>query len=160
MENNTRLVSLDCSTKMTGMAVWDNGEYITSHVIDCSATKDTDERIIEMSKLLWKGLDYYSPSTVYIEDTYCHGNPEVQKKLNRIQGVVFSWCIQHDADFKCIMPSAWRKHIPEFPNGRSVKREAQKAFSVQYVTEHYEIIPKTDDEADAILIGEAATRMQ
>lgn len=161
MSKTTRLISLDCSTKCSGMAVWENGNYKTSHVIDYSKIKNTDERIAEMSKALWRGLDYYSPTSIYIEDTYCHGNPDVQKKLNRIQGVIFAWCLQHDAEFHLLMPSAWRKHIPEFPNGRSVKREEQKAFSVQYVLNHYDPIndPITDDEADAILIGEAAIRM-
>ena len=160
MGQKERLVSLDCSTKCSGMAVWEDNKYKVSHVVDCSNIKDTDKRITEMSKLLWKGLDYYSPSTVYIEDTYCHGNPEVQKKLNRIQGVVFAWCLQHDAEFYCIMPSAWRKYIPEFPNGRSVKREQQKAYSIKYVQERYKISPASDDESDAILIGEAAIRMR
>lgn len=161
MGQKERIVSLDCSTKCSGIAVWENSKYKASHIIDYSKIKDTNERITEMSKSLWKALDYYSPTSIYIEDTYCHGNPEVQKKLNRIQGVIFAWCLQHDAQFNLLMPSAWRKHIPDFPNGRSVKREEQKAFSVQYVSDHYDPIndPITDDEADAILIGEAAIRM-
>lgn len=159
MKKTIKMISLDCSTKCSGMAVWDNGELTTSHIIDCSNIKDTDERISEMGKLLWKGLDYYSPTIVSIEDTYCHGNPEVQKKLNRIQGIVYAWCIMHDAEFYCIMPSAWRKHIPDFPNGKGIKREEQKKFSINYVTDNYNITPKTDDESDAILIGEGVIRM-
>ena len=57
------------------------------------------------------------------------------------------------------MPSAWRKHIPNFPNGRSVKREEQKAFSKKYVLENYGFDPITDDQSDAILIGEGVIRM-
>ena len=162
MGKKTTLISLDCSTKRTGMAIWENGKYKTSHVIDCSKIKDVDERIWEMGKLLWKGLEYYSSAsslaTIYVEDTYCHGNPDVQKKLDRIQGIVLAWCIQHDASFNYVMPSAWRKYIPEFPNGRS-KREEQKAFSMQYVADHYKIDLISDDQADAILIGEAVIRM-
>ena len=159
MNKTIRLVSLDCSTKCSGLAVWDNGKYKESHVIDMSIIKNADERQEEMGKKLWKGLDYYHPSIVYIEDTFCHGNPEVQKKLNRIQGVIFAWCITHDAEFYCIMPSAWRKYIPNFPNGKGIKRETQKEFSVKYVTDKYGFEPKTDDEADAILIGEGVLRM-
>lgn len=156
------MVSLDCSTRCTGMAVWENDKYKTSHVIDLSKNKDIDKRIIEMSKLLWSGLDYYSPTSVYIEDTYCGGNPDTQKKLNRVQGVVFSWCLQNNAQFVLLAPSTWRKYIPDFPNGKSVKRPIQKAFSVQYVSEHYDTLTDTltDDESDAILIGEAAIRMK
>ena len=152
-------MSLDCSTKCSGLAVWDNGKYITSHVINLSKIKDGEERQKQMGIMLWKGLDYYSPSIVYIEDTYCHGNPEVQKKLNRIQGVIFAWCITHNVEFHCIMPSAWRKHIPDFPNGKGIKRQEQKNFSVKYVTDKYGFIPTTDDQSDAILIGEGVLRM-
>lgn len=159
MKKAIRLMSLDCSTKCSGLAVWDNGKYITSHVIDLSKIKDGEERQKQMGIMLWKGLDYYSPSMVYIEDTYCHGNPEVQKKLNRIQGVIFAWCITHNVEFHCIMPSAWRKHIPDFPNGKGIKRQEQKNFSVKYVTDKYGFIPTTDDQSDAILIGEGVLRM-
>lgn len=159
MKQKTRLVSLDCSTKCSGLAVWDDGKYVESHIVDMSNIKDAEERQKEMGVKLWKGLDYYSPSIVYIEDTYCHGNPEVQKKLNRIQGVIFAWCITHNAEFHCVMPSSWRKHIPDFPNGKGVKRQEQKNFSIKYVEQKYGFTPKTDDESDAILIGEAAIRM-
>lgn len=155
----TRMLSLDCSTKCSGLAVWDNGKYVESHIIDMSKIKDVEERQKEMSLKLWKGLDYYRPSIVYIEDTYCHGNPEVQKKLNRIQGVIFAWCITNNVEFHCIMPSSWRKYIPNFPNGKGIKRQEQKDFSITYVTEKYNITPKSDDEADAILIGEGVLRM-
>lgn len=159
MKKAIRLMSLDCSTKCSGLAVWDNGKYITSHVIDLSKIKDGKERQKQMGIMLWKGLDYYSPSIVYIEDTYCHGNPEVQKKLNRIQGVIFAWCITHNVEFHCIMPSAWRKYIPNFPNGKGIKRQEQKNFSVKYVTDKYGFVPTTDDQSDAILIGEGVLRM-
>lgn len=159
MEKTIRFVSLDCSTKCSGIAVWDNGKYVESHIIDTSMIKDVEERQEEMGKKLWKGLDYYCPSIVFIEDTFCHGNPEVQKKLNRIQGVIFAWCITHNAEFNCIMPSAWRKHIPNFPNGKGVKREEQKNFSISYVIDKYGFEPKSDDESDAILIGEGVLRM-
>ena len=157
MSKSIRLISLDCSTKCSGLAVWDNGKYIESHVIDMSKIKDVEERQKQMGLELWKGLDYYCPSIVYIEDTYCHGNPEVQKKLNRIQGVIFAWCITNNAEFYCIMPSAWRKYIPEFPNGKG--RKELKNFSVKYVTDKYGFVPTTDDQSDAILIGEGVLRM-
>lgn len=152
--NNVKLMSLDCSTTCSGMAIWDNGEYVTSHIINCEKNKDVEERLKEMVTKLWKGLDYYSPSIVVIEDTYCHGNPSVQKKLDRIQGAIFAWCVLHSAEFHCIMPSAWRRYIEGFPNGKGVKRQEQKSFSVKYVTDKFGFKPITDDQADAILIGE------
>ena len=159
MDNITRMMSLDCSTKCTGLAVWDNGEYVKSHIIDVSKIQNVEERMQVMGIQIWRGLDKYNPSIIYIEDTYCHGNPDVQKKLNRIQGVVYAWCITHNAEFNCIMPSTWRKHIEGFPNGKGVKRQEQKDFSMKYVKDHLGIIPTTDDEADAICIGVGVINM-
>lgn len=159
MKQKTRLMSLDCSTACSGLAVWDNGKYMESHVIDMSKIKNLEERQKQMCIQLWKGLDYYNPSIVYIEDTYCHRNPDTQKKLNRIQGVIYAWCITHDAEFYCIMPSAWRSHIEGFPQGKGIKRQKQKEFSIQYFTKKYGRPPITDDESDAVLIGEGVLRM-
>lgn len=159
MKGKMKMISLDCSTKCSGMTMWENGKYKTSHVINCEQNKDVEERQKEMVMQLWKGLDYYCPSIVVIEDTYCHGNPSTQKKLDRIQGAIFAWCVTHNAEFNCIMPSSWRKYIDGFPNGKGTKRQEQKSFSVKYVTEKYNIKPKTDDESDSILIGEGFIKM-
>lgn len=155
-----RLMSLDCSTRRTGYAVWDDGEYVESNVINCDKITESEQRQKQMGLMIWKGLNYYNPSIVYVEDTYCHGNPDVQKKLNRIQGVVYAWCITHNAKFNCIMPSSWRKHIPGFPNGKGVKRQEQKNFSITYVMDKFGFTPKGDDESDAILIGLGALNMR
>lgn len=157
-DQEIKMISLDCSTKCTGLAIWKNNKYDSSHIINCEGIRNIDERSKEMGIEIWNALSYHKPNVVYIEDTYCHGNPETQKKLNRIQGVVYAWCITHGADFNCIMPSAWRKYIPDFPNGRS-KRDEHKAFSKKYVAKHYGFDPATDDQSDAILIGEGAIRM-
>lgn len=153
------MVSLDLSTKSSGFAVWKDGKYQESFVIDYSPEKNTSKRIDKMCTELWYQLELYSPTIVYAEDTYCHGNPDVQKKLNRIQGVIYAWCLIHHVEFNLLMPSAWRKYIPGFPQGKGVKRDEQKSFSVMYFTDNYGRTPESDDESDAVCIGEAAMRM-
>lgn len=156
------MVSLDLSTKVSGFSVWQcygYWKYQESFVIDFSDERDTNKRIDKMCSELWSQLDRYSPTVVYAEDTYCHGNPDVQKKLNRIQGVVYAWCLIHHVEFHLLMPSVWRKYIPGFPQGKGIKRNEQKKFSVKYFKDNYGKTPWSDDESDAVCIGEAAIRI-
>ena len=150
----TKLVSLDLATKKSGLAYFENGKYKEYYVINYEKIDDIDERTISMGKNLISALNYYKPTIVYSEDSFKGKNPKVMKALCRLHGIVMGWCLSNDVEYQFIMPSAWRKYIPDFPNGRSVKRETQKEFSIQYVIDHYGFTPKTDDEADAILIGE------
>ena len=155
-----KLLSFDCSTTCTGLAYWENKQLIESHIIDFRKLKDSDERCKQMAEMIWKALEYYKPSIVVMEDTYYSRNPDGYKKLNRLQGIIWGWCIGHKKEFNILMPSAWRKYIPDCPNGRSAKRDEQKAFAIKYVAKQYKVKAKTDDEAESILIGEALLRKQ
>ena len=153
------LISIDAATKKTGVSLWKNKRYSTSYLLDCSSINDTDERIANMCKQLWKLLNDNKPDVVYIEDTYCGNNPAVQIMLNRIQGVVYAWCLTKNKKFCIIKPSQWRKYISGFPNGKGAKRQELKDFSVSYVKKKYKI-DCGDDIADSILIGEAALAIE
>lgn len=156
-KTNTML-SLDLATKKSGLAYWVNDKYTESYVIDYEKIKDIEQRTISMAKMLIRALNYFKPSVVYAEDSFKGYNPKTMKYLSRLHGVVMGWCLDHDSEYQFVMPSSWRKYIPDFPNGRGVKRDTQKEFSVQYVTEKYGFVPKTDDESDAILVGEGMIR--
>lgn len=154
-----KTLSLDLATKKSGLAYWENNQYKESHVIDFEIIKDIEQRTISMANKLISALNYYKPSMVYSEDSFKGANPKTMKYLCRLHGVVMGWCLEHNVDYQFVMPSSWRKYIPGFPNGRGEKRPLQKQFAIQYVKEKYNIIPKTDDEADAILVGEGMIRM-
>lgn len=154
----TKMVSLDIATKKTGIAYWENTKYKESYVVDFENIEDIEERTIAMSKELIGALNYFNPNIVYAEDSYKGYNPKTMKWLCRIHGVVMGWCLEHNVDYQFVMPSSWRKYIPNFPNGRGIKRDEQKKFSITYVKNKYGITPKSDDESDAILVGEGMIR--
>ena len=154
MKTTTRMLSLDLATKKSGLAYWENGIYKESYVIDFESIKDIDERTISMGKKLIGALNYFKPDIVYSEDSFKGRNPKTMKCLCRLHGIVMGWCLENNVEYDFVMPSSWRKYIPGFPNGRGVSRDQQKYFSIKYVTEKYKITPKTDDESDAILVGE------
>lgn len=158
MGQKERLISLDLATKKSGLAYWENNKYKESHVIDFEKIKDIDERTINMGKKLISALNYYKPTVVYTEDSFKGQNPKTMKCLCKLHGIVMGWCLENKVEYHFVMPSSWRKYIPDFPNGRSVKRDEQKLFSIQYVMDIYGFTPITDDQSDAILIGEAMIR--
>lgn len=159
MGQKSIMATFDLATKKTGIAVWHNGQYKESYVINYEKIEDIEERTELMGKKLISALNYFQPTLVYSEDSFRGQNPKTVKCLCRIHGIVMGWCLEHNVEYHFIMPSAWRKYIPGFPNGRYAKRPEQKAFAVQYVKEHYGFSSITDDQADAICIGEAVIRM-
>lgn len=159
MEQKGRLVSLDLATKKSGIAYFENNKYKESYVIDYEKIKNIDERTELMGKKIISALNYFKPTLVYSEDSFKGQNPKTMKCLCKLHGIVMGWCLEHNVEYHFIMPSAWRKYIPDFPNGRGANRDEQKLFSIQYVMDVYNIKPATDDQSDAILIGEAVIRM-
>lgn len=105
---------------------------------------------------IWATLNAFHPSILYIEETYMSRNAKTTKILTRLQGVVFAWCMQNDCEFNTILPSQWRKHLSMQQS--KLKREELKEQSIQYVYKNYNILV-TDDEADAICIGDAVVKM-
>lgn len=160
MGQKERLISLDLATKKSGIAFFENKKYKESYVVDFEKNKNIDERTELMGKKLISALNYFKPTVVYSEDSFKGQNPKTLKCLSRLHGIVMGWCLEHEVEYHFIMPSSWRKYIPDFPNGRGVGRDEQKKFSIQYVMDIYNITPQTDDQSDAILIGEAAIRMR
>ena len=152
------MVTLDLATKNSGIAVWENDKYRESYVISYEKIRDIEERTVAMGKKLLSALDYFGPTVVYAEDSYKGQNPKTMKYLCRLHGIVMGWCLQHDIEYQFVMPASWRKYIPKFPNGCNGQRDEQKEFSVQYVMQHYGFSPISDDQSDAICIGEAMLR--
>lgn len=154
------MMTLDLSTTCSGLAVWENKKYRESYVIDERKIKDIDERTVSMGKKLISALNYFNPTLVYTEDSYNGKNPKTMKCLCRIHGIVMGWCIAKDVEYHFIMPSSWRQYIKDCPNGRGSNRDEQKLFAINYVKNNYHIQPKTDDEAEAICIGEAVIKFR
>ena len=152
------LVSIDGSTKKTGISHFLDGEYVNHYLLDYSKDKDAENRFGVMSLGIWGILDEIRPNIIYIEETYMHNNAQTMKTLTRLQGVVYAWCINNDCSFNTITPKAWRKLL-DFNQGKEVKREQAKMQSIEYVKNNYNMIV-SDDEADAICISAAICKTQ
>lgn len=152
MEN--KLIAIDGSTKKTGIAYFMCDKLICCDLLDFSKDKEMDSRFNIMSMGLWEILNKYKPDVIYMEETYTARNPQTTKFLTRLQGIVYSWCMNNNCEFHTIVPTQWRK-IVKFTQSKNIKRDQLKKQSVDYVWEHYKI-QVGDDQADAVCIGDAA----
>lgn len=152
-----RMVSIDSSTRCTGMAYFQDGVLKIHDVIDLSKEKDVENRTDLMGLKIMKNLFTLSPSIVYVERPRGRNNPETLRKLTTIVGMIRGFCIYNGIYFEEITPTEWRK-VLGFKQGKGVKRDEEKEQSIDFVRDNYGIAVKTDDESDAICIGTAMIR--
>lgn len=147
-------MSIDSSSSKTGYAVYDGGKLTASGVLDKSKEKDSEIRLEDMCLAILGALNKYHPQTVVIEMTVVTRGAGTQRLLSEIVGVVRGWSMENLAEFVEYRPTVWRKLIVG-PKGKIPrKREDCKAWSIETVKKMYQE-SKSDDECDAILIGQA-----
>lgn len=150
------MVSFDTATTHTGFAVWRNGFLFDSGVIDVSKIKDPVQKITEMYININILLNIVRPGTVIIEKTSVPRNAKTQRDLTKILGGIHFWCGIHKVEYVEYIPTRWRRLITDkIPPKREPKgRDAWKKWSRDLVKKVWEK-DVTDDESDAILIGQA-----
>lgn len=146
-----KMLALDISSVSTGWALFENGKYVKSGVLK----EDAGENHIWY---MMGSIDYListiEPSICVVEDTILSRfNPKTFRTLTMILGVAMYICKSTDVEFITLTPSEWRKLISEEKKPR--KREELKAWDLLKAKEIFEKDFETDDEADAVLIGQA-----
>ena len=149
-------VSLDTSSSVTGVCVWENGVRKESCVIDLRTFPSGEERLNEMCRNIYSVLKKHKPSIVVCEMTVVERSAHTQRMLSEIVGVVRGYCLsQKDVWFDRLRPAEWRKMVweshPEIGKPPR-KREELKQWSISAVKSLFGI-DTDDNEADAILIG-------
>lgn len=150
-KKDTTLLSLDTSTKATGWAVFVNGNYKESGVIDEFKTvKNGADRLSLMVTTLLLFIEQLRPDIIVIEKDVVFGNMHVIDMLMKIIGSVYGYCKEHKIYYYEYAPSEWRKHVKLQLFGR--KRDEFKEASIKYIKDNLGL-EVTDDEADAICVG-------
>ncbi len=161
------LLSLDTSSTKTGWAVFKNGIYKESGVLDWSHIKETEDRLQIMYIDIIQHIQKYKPDILVIEkDIVGSGKRQNMSTINtlvKLIGGVWAYCVQLNMDtpmnlptgefvifYKEYTPSEWRKLVEI--NAR--KRDDCKAASIKRIKDKYNL-DVDDNEADAINIGEA-----
>lgn len=152
-----KILSTDQSTRVTGWALFDDGRYIKSGVIDLHKIKDTDERSKQMAVEICKLIEGAKPDCVIIEEVQQQSNTATVIKLARIQGVAIGFCAAHNIDLHILTPTRWRSALG-YKQGPKVKREELKEQSLNFVKNNFKL-ELIEDEAEAVCINEAAHRI-
>lgn len=152
------VLAFDQSTNLTGFSLFQDGQYITSGVIDKHKIKGADERIAEMGLAICKLIKEYKPDVVTIEDTQNQSNVKTVIFLARLQGCVILYCASKGIKLNILRPSEWRSAL-EYQQGPKVKREVLKQQSKDFVKNHFGLELESEDEIEAIAINEATHRI-
>ena len=148
------IIALDQSTQLTGYAIFQDKDLIAHGVF--SPSGDYEHRIVKLRQWLLDKLEPLKPNVeVYFEDIQLQdlGGGSIGittfKKLAHVQGALIVTCIEEDIPYTIVPAATWRKTCGVKGRVRSEYKPAAQA----HVLEKYEI-QATEDEADAICIGE------
>ena len=144
------MLALDTSTKVTGWALFINGEYKRSGSIDMHKIKDSAKRSKDMCLNITALISQSKADEVVIEELPSKRNMKTVRALSRIIGAVFYHCVNKNLKYEEISCAVWRP-IVGIDNSN---RDNAKLMSINRVKKVY-FKSVTDDEADAINIGEA-----
>ena len=148
------IIALDQSTQLTGYAIFQDRDLIAHGVF--SPSGDYEHRIVKLRQWLLDKLEPLKPNVeVYFEDIQLQdlGGGSIGittfKKLAHVQGALIVTCIEEDIPYTIVPAATWRKTCGVKGRVRSEYKPAAQA----HVLEKYGI-QATEDEADAICIGE------
>lgn len=158
----TKLMSFDPSTTHTGIAVFENG--VLKKTRELVTPPNIKDRLSWMGHAIFECIQAEKPNEIACESMVVGVNPNTQKMLSEVVGVVIGSAICVEADFKEYAPTQWRKMCldegepwPEALAGERFLREDWKKWSIERVCSRY-LNTNNDNISDAILIGIAHLR--
>lgn len=153
-----RVLSFDQSTRCSGYALFEDGKYVESGVIDMSKSNlETDKRTFVMAKEIWKIIKKCNPSHLIMEDTQQQNNVKTVITLARLQGMIIGYAEAHKINVHILLPSQWRKAL-DYVQGPKVKRAELKKQSIDYIKKNLGL-DLSEDECEAIAEGIAAHKI-
>lgn len=154
----SRVLSFDQSTRLSGYAYFEHGQYIESGVVDMSKSQlETDKRSFEMAKELWKVIKKYKPEYLILENVQQQSSVSTVIILARLAGMIIGYAEAHNVQTHILLPSQWRKAL-NYSQGAKVKRQELKQQSIDYVKQNFGLdLP--EDECEAICEGIAAHKI-
>lgn len=151
-----KILSIDPSTKSTGIAIFENNKLISYKCITATS-ENLFKRIRKMQEEIREIIKAEKIEAIYIEDVLpedVKGNRVVFKALMYLQGYLCEVFKEFEITPTFYFPSEWRAKLG-IHTGRGVMRNSLKPQDIEFVKKKYNI-DVNDDIADAICIGCAA----
>ena len=149
------ILALDASTKSTGLAIFNNKEFLGKGCITASST-DLFKRIHKIVDSIDEVIANAGIEEIVMEEVI----PDHQKNTQTFKALMYLQAaimiMVHDKypkiKVELIYPGSWRSQAG-IKIGRGVKRETLKEADIRRAKELFNVEQLNDDEADAILIG-------
>lgn len=154
-----KLMSIDASTKSTGIALFEDGKLIDYQNF-VEGGSDTFQRIKNMASRIEEYYLKNKPNVVVLEDVLpadVGNNIKTFKPLHYLQGEIVLKLHTYEQRVEIVNVNTWRSTCG-IPVGRYAKRDIVKAKSIALVKQKYNI-DVNDDISDAICIGWAYPRI-
>lgn len=143
-----KIIGIDGATVKSGVAVFEDGKYVTHKLLSFSGNADT--RIPKMMMAICEFIKEHRPDKIIMEKSMLTNNIDTVQKLSNLAGAVMFYCYSEGIPFEHQYPSQWRKTVG-LTQGSKVKKEVLKAEAIAAVKQEYGM-DLTDDECEAILI--------
>lgn len=153
-----KIIGIDASTNKTGLAVFEDGEYISHILIDCHKIKDAFVRIPTMSNDVWEYINTINDiDKIIMEKSIFKTNIDTVQKLSNLSGAIMLYAFQHQIVFENPVPSEWRKKVG-LRQSSKIKRDILKKEAIKAVEQEYGL-NLTDDAAESILIARSGFKL-
>ena len=153
-----KLISFDQASITTGYSIFEDGQYVDSGIITKSNKIPIIDRIPQMAAAICEKIKESKADVVYIEGVQTQSNQKTVVDLARLQGGIMMWCSVKNIQLHILTPTEWRK-ILNYKMGPKVPRAELKQQSLDYVKEHFGLDNISEDRAEAICIGAAASTL-
>lgn len=149
------VLSIDASTKSTGVAYAEKGVIKRSKVI----TAEMDcykQRILFMAQEIRQIMKSGKIDVVIIEGTHLGLNSKILEMLSMLRGAIMYQVMNHNAELIEVPAVKWKNFYKDMP----VHRKEQKEFSIKKASEIMGRKINTDDEGDAVAMLYACLNME
>ena len=147
-----RMLALDQASRVTGWAIFEDGELIEYGKIDLSKEDQIGQRLHDLRGLVQGMIEELKIDKVILEDIYMDGqkinNVQTFKILAEVFGVLFELCIDLKIPVEAVLAGTWKSTL----NIKGKTRPEQKRAAQAWVQENYNI-KTSQDTVDAICIG-------
>lgn len=147
-----KLLALDQSSRITGWAIFENGELLNFGKFEFASTIPIDRRLYLIREKIKNLIEEYEISEVILEDIQLQNNVvnnvKTFKTLAEVFGVIVEMLYELKLEWTAVLASSWKATL----GIKGANRSAQKKAAQQWVKDSYNI-SATQDECDAICIG-------
>lgn len=153
-----KIISLDASTKSTGVAIFNDTELIQYNCLEASnpdLIKRIQKIIVALDKILQQHNDVEKLILEEVRPEDNIQNLQTHRALMWLQAAINFMIHERYPKIKVeyVYPSSWRAACG-IHTGRGIKRQTLKSADIKFVRDTYNI-DVNDDIADAIGIGHA-----